>query len=101
MLHFFCNAAKVGFKLLERKIHDLRRSVADMVEHGLARLLGGAVAGFIAGFIIGFIGAMLGQADAAAIWGGIAGLIVAIPVSLWAMKAAINKHHLRPTQTST
>lgn len=63
--------------------------------------LGGAAAGFIAGFIIGFVGGMLGQADAAAFWGGIGGLIMAIPVSLWAMRAAINKHHLRPAQTST
>lgn len=64
-------------------------------------VLGAAVAGFIAGFIVGFIGAMLGQADAVAFWAGIAGLVVAMPVSLWSMRAAINKHHLRPAQSST
>ncbi len=63
--------------------------------------LGGAVAGLIAGFIAGFVAAILGQADAAAFWGQIAGLIVAIPVSLWDLRASINKHQLRPAQTST
>ena len=63
--------------------------------------LGGAAAGFLAGAFAGFVAGLLGHLDAAAAWGGIAGTIVAIPVSLWAMRAAINKHNLRPANTST
>lgn len=62
-------------------------------------ILGGAAAGFAAGFLLGFIGALLGQAEMASLWGGVAGMIVAIPVSIWALKAALNKHNLRPVKS--
>ena len=58
--------------------------------------LAGAVIGFVIGFGVGFLAALLGNPDAAGPWGAIAGTLVSIPVSLWAMRAAINKHHLRP-----
>ncbi len=99
ILHFFCIATKVRFKLLKGKFMTYGEVLPiwwSMVWRGL---LGGFIAGFIAGFIVGFVGALLGHADAAAFWGGIAGLIVGLPVSLWAMRTAINKHHLRPAPT--
>lgn len=59
----------------------------------------GAAAGFVAGFVVGFGGALLGHPDASGLWGSVAGMIVSIPVSLWALRAAINKHNLRPAQS--
>ncbi|NHF71675.1 hypothetical protein G7044_00795 [Paracoccus sp. 12-3] len=59
----------------------------------------GTVAGFIAGAIAGLAAGMLGHPEAGGLWGSIAGGLVAIPVSLWAMRAAINKHEFRPAQT--
>lgn len=61
--------------------------------------LGGAIAGSLAGFVAGFLAALLGNPEAGGLWGGIAGTITSIPVSLWAMRAALNKHHLRPDET--
>jgi multisubunit Na+/H+ antiporter MnhE subunit len=59
-------------------------------------LLGGFVGGAIAGFIVGFVLALLGHAELVSTWSSIAGMIVSIPISIWAMSAAINKHSLRP-----
>lgn len=50
MLHFFCNAAKVSFSFCWREVHDLRRSLADMVEHGLARIFRWSGRRFYCGF---------------------------------------------------
>ena len=63
--------------------------------------LGGIVAGSIAGFFAGIVAGIVGQPEAAGVWGGIAGWVVSIPVSLWAMRAAINKHDLRAANSST
>lgn len=57
--------------------------------------LAGALAGFVLGGIVGFIAYAIGQPEAGGQWGGIAGTLSAIPVSLWALRAAINKHQLR------
>ena len=64
-------------------------------------VLAGTVAGALAGAIAGFLAAVLGSPDAAGSWGAIAGAVVAIPASLWAVRAAINKHHLRPAEPQT
>lgn len=52
-------------------------------------------------FIAGYISVSLSNPDAAAFWGAIAGMLVSIPVSVWALRAAINKHHLHPVGTQT
>lgn len=60
----------------------------------------GAIAGFVAGFIAGFIAGALGYPGSGPLWGAIAGTLVYLPVSIWALRAAINKHDLThsPTQ---
>lgn len=53
----------------------------------------GAVAGFVAGAALGVVAALTGHADSAELWGGIAGYIVALPISLWCMKIILSKSY--------
>lgn len=56
----------------------------------------GFLAGIVAGFVIGFVFQITGYGHLARQWGSIAGLLVGIPVSLWALKATLEKHRLFP-----
>ena len=56
----------------------------------------GTASSYVAGFIAGFLLAMSGHTGDGALWGGIAGFLVSIPISLWAVRSAINKHQFRP-----
>ncbi|WBU54366.1 hypothetical protein [Paracoccus sp. SCSIO 75233] len=58
----------------------------------------GTILGTIAGFFAGFAAGLLGYPEAGGFWGGIAGTVVGIPVSIWATKVAIDKHDLRPAK---
>ncbi len=59
-------------------------------------LIAAPIVGFIIGFVVGFLGGVLGYPDLGMLWGLIAGAPIGILVSLWAVRAAINKHGLRP-----
>ena len=98
-LLFFCFAPKLDLKLIERKFMTYGEVLPIWWSMFWRGVLGGVAAGLIAGGAAGFVAALLGHVDAAATWGEIAGAIVAIPVSLWAMRAAINRHYLRPANT--
>ena len=54
-------------------------------------ILFGAIAGAVVGAIVGFILGFLGRVDLASIGGGIAGYIVAIPISIWVLKIVLSK----------
>lgn len=64
-------------------------------------VLAGMLAGAIAGAIIGFVAGMLGYSEAAGPWGSIAGLLAGILVSIWALRATINKYFFSKNDTST
>jgi len=52
------------------------------------------IVGLVLGFFVGFIAALTGQAGQSGFVGGVVGWLGSIPVSIWALKAAINKHGL-------
>ena len=57
-------------------------------------LLVGGLAGLVLGGVGGLIAGLLGRPEVAGQWGSILGYLVSIPASLWALRAAINKHQL-------
>lgn len=54
-------------------------------------VLAGFAAGAAAGFAVGVVAGLMGVPENGAIWGGIAGWIVGLPVSVWALRAALTK----------
>ena len=51
----------------------------------------GAIAGSVAGAIVGFILGYVGRGDLASIGGGIAGYLVAFPITIWILKNILSK----------
>jgi hypothetical protein len=60
-------------------------------------IVAGIPAGFIAGLLAGIGCALLGYKGYGATAGGIAGYMVMLPVSFWALKAALNANYKRFT----
>lgn len=51
------------------------------------------LAGFVLGFIGGIVVVLIGQPELGGPVGAVLGWLVSIPVSIWAMKAALNKKY--------
>ena len=56
-------------------------------------LVVGVLCGFVLGFIGGFMLAIAGRGELSATVGAILGWLGSIPVSIWALKAALAKQH--------
>ena len=55
-------------------------------------VLFGGLAGFALGLLFGLFGAATGTADEVThAWGQISGMLVSIPVAIWAVKSILNK----------
>ena len=55
-------------------------------------VLFGGLAGFALGLLFGLFGAVTGTADEVIhSWGQISGMLVSIPVAIWAVKSILNK----------
>lgn len=53
----------------------------------------GALAGALLGAIGGLIAGLMGRVDLASTVGGVAGYLIAIPVSMWCIKHLLNKKY--------
>lgn len=55
----------------------------------------GTIGGYFAGVMEGLVGALVGFPGIETL-SAASGLLVGVPISIWATRAAINKHGLRP-----
>src|SRR5438128_1565209 len=72
---------------------DFKRSLSVWWSLVWRATLAGAVAGFLLGAIAGVSAALLRHPELSGVAGSWAGMLVSIPVSMWALFAALRKKH--------